>query len=77
MAKGPKPSDGGADCGCVNCECEKCGWQNPQGLMGAEAAAAGVHSWDQTWWCDPACGCCSEEAKQQVIEAVAREAKPA
>ena len=47
-------------CQCVNCECEHCGSQNPDKLVGTAAAEAGLTSYDAEWWCDETCDCCSK-----------------
>jgi len=47
-------------CDCVNCDCKKCGKQNPERLIGKAATKAGLQSWDATWYCDEVCNCCDK-----------------
>ena len=48
------------ECGCINCECEDCGSQNPKRLVGKAAESAGVTDIRDEWFCDESCSCCDK-----------------
>jgi len=61
-------------CDCTNCECDTCGWQNPNQLIGEAAKKAKVQPWDKKWFCEPSCKCCPKDNKPLVLAARKKEA---